>query len=104
MHPVAVEEAIYNDANIVKESEHEKHMVFDGWKNKIQTDLLTINGDTSPKVLIREISHKLLTAYEDVVVLDNYDVYDCLLNYWNEKLQDDVYVIKALGQRSRARN
>ncbi len=97
MHPEAVEEAIYNDANIVKESEHEKHMVFDGWKNKIQTDLLTINGDTSPKVLIREISHKLLTAYEDVVVLDNYDVYDCLLNYWNEKLQDDVYVIKALG-------
>ncbi|HHV13918.1 MAG TPA: N-6 DNA methylase [Clostridiales bacterium] len=97
MHPEAVEEAIYNDANIVKESEYEKHTVFDGWKNKIQTDLLTIDGDTSPKVLIREISHKLLTAYEDVVVLDNYDVYDCLLNYWNEKLQDDVYVIKALG-------
>ena len=26
-----------------------------------------------------------------------YDVYDCLLNYWNAKLQDDVYAIKAGG-------
>ena len=30
-------------------------------------------------------------------LLDNYDVYDCLLNYWNAKLQDDVYAIKANG-------
>lgn len=97
MHPEAVEEAIYNDANIIKESEHEKHTVFEKWKNEIRTDLLTIDKNTSPKVLIRDISHRLLTAYEDVVVLDNYDVYDCLLNYWNEKLQDDAYVIKALG-------
>ena len=25
------------------------------------------------------------------------DVNDCLMNYWNAKLQDDVYVIKASG-------
>ena len=24
-------------------------------------------------------------------------MYDFLLNYWNEKMQDDVYVIKASG-------
>ena len=36
-------EAIYNNANIVKESEHEKHMVFDGWKIRFkQTCLLSM--------------------------------------------------------------
>ena len=39
----------------------------------------------------------LLKAYESARLLDNYDVYDCLLNYWNAKLQDDVYAIKASG-------
>ena len=39
----------------------------------------------------------LREAYEQARLLDNYDVYDCLLNYWNAKLQDDVYAIKAGG-------
>lgn len=39
----------------------------------------------------------ILEAYEDSHFLDNYDIYDCLMNYWNEKLQDDVYAIKAYG-------
>lgn len=97
LHPEAVEQFIYEDANIIKEAEHEKHTIFDGWKNEVRADLLTIDGNTNPKALIRVIAHKLLIAYEGAAVLDNYNVYDCLLNYWNEKLQDDVYVIKALG-------
>ena len=39
----------------------------------------------------------ILEAYVDSHFLDNYDIYDCLLNYWNEKLQDDVYAIRAFG-------
>ncbi|MDE5631071.1 MAG: N-6 DNA methylase, partial [Bacilli bacterium] len=39
----------------------------------------------------------LLNEYSDARLFDNYDVYDCLLNYWNEKLQDDVFVIKNYG-------
>lgn len=97
MSPESVEEAVYNDTNIIKESEREKHTIFDGWKNEIKSDLLNIGRDTNPKGLIREIAYKLLLAYEGAIILDNYDVYDCVLNYWNEKLQDDVYVIKALG-------
>lgn len=39
----------------------------------------------------------LLQKYEEAKLVDNYDVYDCLLNYWNAKLQDDVYTIKVAG-------
>jgi type I restriction enzyme M protein len=40
---------------------------------------------------------EILRDFESAKLLDNYDVYDFLLNYWNEKMQDDVYVIKASG-------
>lgn len=58
---------------------------------------MEIESDTNPKELIRTIAAKLLETYESARLLDNYDVYDCLLNYWNAKLQDDVYAIKAGG-------
>ena len=58
---------------------------------------MRIESDTNPKELIRTIAVKLLETYEFARLLDNYDVYDCLLNYWNAKLQDDVYIIKAGG-------
>lgn len=47
--------------------------------------------------MIRDIALRLLAQYEPAKLLDNYDIYDCLMNYWNAKLQDDVYVIKASG-------
>lgn len=37
----------------------------------------------------------ILEDYADSLFLDHYDIYDRLMNYWNEKLQDDVYAIKA---------
>jgi type I restriction enzyme M protein len=40
---------------------------------------------------------EILSKFESAQLLDNYDVYDFLLNYWNEKMQDDVYVIKVSG-------
>ncbi|MCT7830221.1 MAG: N-6 DNA methylase, partial [Lactobacillus iners] len=70
---------------------------FAKWQKIAQEKLLTINQDTAPKSLIRELGFAMLKSYAEAKILDNYDVYDVLLNYWNEKLQDDVYVIKSLG-------
>lgn len=92
-----IEETIYQDAAIVAEKDKELVVTFSSWRDEVQEILLNINSDTSPKVLIRGISGKVLAAYHDSRLLDKYDVYDCLLNYWNEKLQDDVYAIKVSG-------
>lgn len=59
--------------------------------------LLGMNGDTHPRLMIREIGEELLDHYADAKVLDQYDVFDVLMNYWNARLQDDVYIIKASG-------
>lgn len=92
-----IEETIYQDAAIVAEKDKELVVTFSSWRDEVREILLNITSDTSPKVLIRGISGKVLAAYHDSRLLDKYDVYDCLLNYWNEKLQDDVYAIKVNG-------
>ncbi len=92
-----IEETIRLDSNVIDETEVECHMLFDAWEQFAQPLLLDINSSTNPKILIRLLSDSLLSTYKDALLIDPYDVYDCLLNYWNEKLQDDVYLIKASG-------
>lgn len=95
--PDATEEVIAEDQDIIKETNMELNVSFAKWQKIAQEKLLTINQDTAPKSLIRELGFAMLKSYAEAKILDNYDVYDVLLNYWNEKLQDDVYVIKSLG-------
>lgn len=92
-----IEGVISQDESILVEKQHETKVIFEQWKAEVKDILLGIDADTNPKELIRMIAAMLRVAYEKARLLDNYDVYDCLLNYWNAKLQDDVYAIKAGG-------
>ena len=93
----AIEGVISQDESILAEKKCETEDIFEQWKAEVKDILLGIDADTNPKELIRTIAAMLRVAYEQASLLDNYDVYDCLLNYWNAKLQDDVYAIKAGG-------
>jgi Type I restriction-modification system methyltransferase subunit len=95
--PSKIEAAIADDKNIQSEKANECGTLFGDWENAVKDVLLSINTDTNPKGLIRNIGVEILNDFASAQLLDNYDVYDFLLNYWNEKLQDDVYVIKASG-------
>ncbi len=92
-----IEGVIGQDASILAEKQKETDAIFTRWRDSVKDILLGIESETNPKELIRTIAVMLLNAYESARLLDNYDVYDCLLNYWNAKLQDDVYAIKASG-------
>ena len=92
-----IEGVIGQDASILAEKQKETDAIFTQWRDSVKDILLGIESETNPKELIRTIAVMLLNAYESARLLDNYDVYDCLLNYWNAKLQDDVYAIKASG-------
>lgn len=92
-----IEGVIGADVKIVADKAKETETIFSTWRAAVKDILLGINADTNPKELIRTIAMMLLQQYEQARLLDNYDVYDCLLNYWNVKLQDDVYLIKANG-------
>lgn len=92
-----IEGVIGQESNILAEKQKEIDAIFTKWRDSVKDILLGIEFETNPKELIRTIAVMLLKAYESARLLDNYDVYDCLLNYWNAKLQDDVYAIKASG-------
>lgn len=92
-----IENLIFNDEKIKEEITRETEEIFNSWENDIEIKLKNIDKETDPKVFIRELGFSILKTYEDAKLLDNYEVYDFLLNYWNEKLQDDIYIIKASG-------
>lgn len=92
----SLEEVIANDTFVVKEKEKE-NVLFKEWTNQAELLLNSIGKKTQPKNLIRDISLKILNKYESARILDNYSTYDYLLNYWNDVMQDDVYIIKSSG-------
>ena len=98
--PKEIERIISEDKNIIKEKERESVALFKVWRDKVKDILLDIKLDTNPKELIRELGFEILNDFETAKLLDKYDAYDFLLNYWNEKLQDDVYIIKTNGYES----
>ena len=71
--------------------------LFAKWK-KSNTPLLTgFDKDDKPKQLIETISEDLLAKFEKAPLLDAYDVYQHLMDYWAETMQDDCYLIAADG-------
>ncbi|MCF7355421.1 type I restriction-modification system subunit M [Vibrio sp. CK2-1] len=64
---------------------------FTEWSKQIQLKEIKL-GD-SPKELIFDISEQLLTAYSNSDLLSKYDIYQILMDYWADTLQDDVYVL-----------
>jgi len=49
-------------------------------------------GD-NPKQFIFNISESLLDAYASSELLSKYDIYQILMDYWADTMQDDVYVL-----------
>ena len=71
--------------------------VFSQWKNKNTPKLKGIAVDDKPKKLIHEISEDLLQAFSNLKLIDKYDVYQHLMVYWAETMQDDVYALVSDG-------
>jgi hypothetical protein len=59
--------------------------------------------DDHPKVLIETLSEDLLVAFAKLPLLDHYDIYQHLMDYWAETMQDDCYLITADGWREAAK-
>lgn len=52
-----------------------------------------IGADTKPKDFIKTIAEDLLERYANKPLIGQYDVYQHLLDYWNETMKDDVYLL-----------
>ncbi len=72
---------------------------FHAWREVHTRRLFGIEVGTSPKAVIDALSADLLTYFADAPLLDAYDVYQGLMDYWEAVMQDDVYLIAAEGWR-----
>ena len=77
--------------------------VFDGWRQKYAPRLRGVVVGDSPKGLIRGLSEDLLRRFAGLPLLDRYAVYQCLMDYWDEVMQDDVYLVVTEGWAEAAR-
>ena len=58
--------------------------------------------DGQPKPLIATIAENLLATFQTAPLLDAYDVYQHLMDYWAATMQDDCYLIAADGWKAGA--
>jgi type I restriction enzyme M protein len=78
-------------------------VVFEGWRAAHEPALKGIKVNDLPRELVHSLSKDLLAGFSDLPLLDRYDVYQRLMDYWTEVMQDDVYLIAADGWVEAAR-
>lgn len=73
---------------------------FDAWRNKSADNLKTPKPGLHPKDFIVELSESLLAHYVGKPLIDAYDVYQHLMDYWAATMQDDCYAIAQDGWKA----
>ncbi|PHN04374.1 type I restriction-modification system subunit M [Flavilitoribacter nigricans] len=74
--------------------------VFDSWKNKNTAYLKSLEEGCYPKEVIHKIAEELLQTYHGKDLVDKYAIYQYLMDYWAETMQDDLYELSADGWKA----
>lgn len=77
--------------------------LFEQWKKTHAPRLHTITMGDHPKALIEILSEDLLATFGNARLIDAYDMYQHLMDYWAATMQDDVYLIAHAGWSEAAR-
>ncbi|MFH1690247.1 MAG: type I restriction-modification system subunit M [Candidatus Eisenbacteria bacterium] len=70
---------------------------FAAWRRTNAAPLKALTVDCHPKEVITALSEGLLAHYAGKSLVDPYDIYQCLMDYWDETMQDDCYLVAADG-------
>jgi len=77
--------------------------LFTKWRKTHTPRLKSIAIGDRPKALIESLSEDLLETFQKARLLDAYDVYQHLMDYWTETMQDDFYMLVSDGWRKAAK-
>ena len=70
---------------------------FTDWRAAVTPRLTAFGPGNHPKLLIETIAEELLAAFGQAPLLDAYDLYQHLMDFAAETMQDDAYLIAADG-------
>ncbi|WP_288371263.1 N-6 DNA methylase [uncultured Marinobacter sp.] len=71
--------------------------LFAQWRTRNTPVFKEFDIDDNPKVLITQVGENLLETFRQAPLLNPYDIYQHLMDYWADTLQDDAYEITADG-------
>jgi type I restriction enzyme M protein len=71
--------------------------LFEQWQASNRPSLTNLAVGSRPKQLIEALSEDILRVFSAAQLLDKYDIYQHLMSYWSDVMQDDVYVIAQDG-------
>ena len=91
-----VKPAIMNDAQFKAYSRRVAD-VFQTWRAVHEPMLRTLKIGVKPKAVIGTVAEDLLDKFAELPLLDKYDIYQRLMDYWAEVMQDDVFLIGSEG-------
>ncbi len=74
--------------------------LFVDWRIHAAVTLRALGQGCHPKAVIGKLSESLLQHYTGRQLVDRYDVYQHLMDYWAEALSDDCYLIAAEGWKA----
>ena len=77
--------------------------IYESWKSKVYPELSGFDKEGQPKLLIDSLSESLLNAFKSAKLINPYEVYQHLMNFWNDTMQDDAYLIAADGWKAETR-
>jgi type I restriction enzyme M protein len=95
----AIKSTIYEHPEYVKFTS-QMIVYFATWRKKSSTMLKALKTGCHPKEIITELSEDILTNYTNKPLIDKYDVYQHLMDYWAETMQDDCYIIASDGWKA----
>lgn len=73
---------------------------FEAWRTKNAVGLKALKIGVHPKDVIFDLSEGLLAHYSGKPLINKYDVYQHLMDYWAEAMQDDCYAIAQDGWKA----
>jgi type I restriction enzyme M protein len=96
-----IKSTIFGHAEFTAWSTQTKKL-FARWRAETAPRLHVIKKGDKPKALIESLAEELLATFQKAKLIDAYDVYQHLMDYWAATMQDDVYLIASDGWREAA--
>lgn len=91
-----IQETINNNSEFKDYTNHAS-AILKKWIEDNKPTLLSISSDTKAKEFVSELAETILYAYKPDQLIEEYDVYQHLMDYVDEVMQDDIYLIVEWG-------
>lgn len=92
----AVKKAIFENPEF-KSYNIEVQNTFNKWRESNLELINKFNAGDKPKEIISVLAENLLSTFEKTPLIDAYDIYQHLMDYWSQTMQDDCYLIAQDG-------